>query len=254
VSGVLPVLLGKATKIAKLLTKAGKEYVGVLYLHGEIPDEALLLALEEFTGLIFQRPPIKSTVKRRLRTRRIYEIELIERQDRYILLRISVEAGTYIRKLFHDIGEFLGCGASMRELRRIRTGPLTETSSITLQELEKAVLMWENTGNDAYLREKIIPLEHIVAQLLPKIVVKDTAVAAIAHGASVKAPGVCAFSKDMRRNDSVGIFTLKGELVALGRVLVGSEDLIELEKGIVAEPTRVIMDRNLYPVLWKKNE
>ena len=193
-------------------------------------------------------------MKRRLRTRRIYEIELIERQDRYILLRISVEAGTYIRKLFHDIGEFLGCGASMRELRRIRTGPLTETSSITLQELEKAVLMWENTGNDAYLREKIIPLEHIVAQLLPKIVVKDTAVAAIAHGASVKAPGVCAFSKDMRRNDSVGIFTLKGELVALGRVLVGSEDLIELEKGIVAEPTRVIMDRNLYPVLWKKNE
>jgi len=114
--------------------------------------------------------------------------------------------------------------------------------------------MWENTGNDAYLREKIIPLEHVVAQLLPKLIVKDTAVAAIAHGASVKAPGICAFSKNMKRDDSIGIFTLKGELIALGRVLVSSEELIELERGVVAEPTRVIMDRNLYPALWKKDE
>jgi len=246
--------LERATRIAKLLTKAGKEYVGVLYLHGEVPDEALHSALEEFTGLIFQRPPTKSTVKRRLRTRRVHEIEFIERRGRYVLLRISVEAGTYIRKLFHDIGEFLGCGASMRELRRIRAGPLTETSSITLQELERAFIMWENMGNDAYLREKIIPLEHVVAQLLPKLIVKDTAVAAIAHGASVKAPGICTFSKNMKRNDSIGIFTLKGELIALGRVLVSSEELIELEGGVVAEPTRVIMDRNLYPALWKKDE
>ncbi len=251
---MLPILLGRATRIAKLLTKAGKEYVGVLYLHGEVSDDSLLLALKEFTGLIFQRPPIKATVKRRLRTRRIYEINLIERHGRYVLLKVSVEAGTYIRKLFHDIGEFLGCGASMRELRRIRAGPLTEASSITLQELERAVILWENTGNDAYLRDEIIPLETIVAQLLPKVIIKDTAVASVAHGASVKAPGICAFSKEMRKDCSVGIFTLKGELVALARSLVSSEELIEMDRGTVAEPIRVIMDRNLYPALWKKDE
>ena len=246
--------MGKATKIAKLLTKAGKEYVGVLYLHGDVSDEALLSALEEFKGLIFQRPPIKSTVKRRLRTRRIHNIEFIEKQDRYVLLRVSVEAGTYIRKLFHDIGEFLGCGASMRELRRTRAGPLRESESITLQELERAVVMWEDARDDTYLRERIRPLESIVTQLLPRIVVKDTAVAAIAHGASVKIPGICAFSGEIRKGDLVGVFTLKGELIALARAIVSSEELIQLDKGIAAETSRVIIDRDLYPALWKKDE
>ncbi len=250
----MPILLGKATKIAKLLTKAGKEYVGVLYLHGDVSDEALLSALEEFKGLIFQRPPIKSTVKRRLRTRRIHNIEFIEKQDRYVLLRVSVEAGTYIRKLFHDIGEFLGCGASMRELRRTRAGPLRESESITLQELERAVVMWEDARDDTYLRERIRPLESIVTQLLPRIVVKDTAVAAIAHGASVKIPGICAFSGEIRKGDLVGVFTLKGELIALARAIVSSEELIQLDKGIAAETSRVIIDRDLYPALWKKDE
>ena len=250
----MPILLGKATKIAKLLTKAGKEYVGVLYLHGDISDEELFSALEEFTGVIFQRPPIKSTVRRRLRIRRVYKIEFIERKERYVLLRISVEAGTYIRKLFHDIGEFLGCGASMRELRRIRAGPLEEENSITLQELERAFLMWEETGNDSHIKGKIIPLECVVARLLPKIIVKDSAVAAIAHGASVKAPGVCSFSSRIKKGDLVGVFTLKGELIALARALVSSEELIQLNRGVIAEPSRVIMDRNLYPALWRRNE
>ena len=236
------------------MTKAGKEYVGVLYLHGEVTDKELFSAFEEFTGLIFQRPPIKSTVKRRLRTRRIHRIEFIERHDRYVLLKMYVEAGTYIRKLFHDIGEFLGCGASMRELRRIRAGPLTEDDSITLQELEKSVLMWEESGDDLYIREKILPLETVVSPILPKIIVKDTAVAAIAHGASVKAPGICSFSKMIGRGSLVGVFTLKGELIALARAVVSSEELIQLDRGIVAEPIRVIMGRKLYPLLWKKDE
>jgi predicted RNA-binding protein (TIGR00451 family) len=89
---------------------------------------------------------------------------------------------------------------------------------------------------------------------LPKIIVKDTAVAAIAHGASVKAPGVCSFSKVIRRGSLVGVFSLKGELIALARAIVSSEELIQLNRGIVAEPIRVIMDRRLYPVLWKKDE
>ncbi len=251
VSGVLPIVLGNATKLSRLIAGSDKEYVGVLYLHGDVDESELRETLDKFTGPIFQRPPVKSAVKRTLRVRRVYELELLESEGRFHLLRTRVESGTYIRKLFFDIGEYLGVGASMRELRRTRSGIFNERESVTLQDLYEAYVRWKEHGQEDRLREVVLPLEVAVAHL-PKIIVKDSAVASITHGASLKVKGVSMLSKGIKKGSLVAIMTLKGELVALGRSTMSSEDMVSSESGVAADIERVIMPRDLYPPMWKR--
>ncbi len=253
VSGVLPIVLGNATKLSRIVAGSDKEYVGVLYVHGEVSKEELNEALEKFTGPIFQRPPVKSAVKRSLRVRRVYSIDLLESEGRFHLIKVHVESGTYIRKLFFDIGEYLGVGGSMRELRRIRSGIFSEKDSVTLQQLYEAYQEWRRSGDDSELRRVVLPLE-VAIKDMPKIVIKDSAVASIAYGASLKAKGVSSLTKDIERGITVAIMTLKGELVAIGRSLMNSDEIIKAEGGVVVETSRVIMPRDLYPPMWKPRE
>lgn len=252
VTGVLPIVLGNATKLSKLIAGYDKEYVGVLYLHGEVSEEELLQALKKFTGPIFQRPPVKSAVKRVLRVRRVQSIELLEIEGRFYKLRVRAESGTYIRKLFFDIGEFLGVGGSMRELRRIRSGIFTERDCVTLNDLREAYANWRDSGDEEGLRKVVIPLETAVRQL-PKIYIKDSAVASVAHGASLKVKGISSLSRGVRKGVIVAIMTLKGELVAIGRAKMDFEEIMSAESGIAAEVERVIMPRDLYPPMWKSS-
>lgn len=120
VSGVLPLGLGEATKALGVLLLGPKEYYGLGRLHSLPPKEKLDGVLSLFKGEIFQKPPQRSSVLRQTRTRTIYELEVVEQKERLLLLRVLCEAGTYIRKLFYDIGEILGPGATMVELRRSR--------------------------------------------------------------------------------------------------------------------------------------
>lgn len=76
----------------------------------------------EFVGDILQRPPLRSSVQRSTRLRRIYYLADFEFKDRWVLFRVGCQAGTYIRKLVYDVGEVLGSGAHMQELRRTRAG------------------------------------------------------------------------------------------------------------------------------------
>lgn len=250
VTGVLPIVLGNATKLSKLITGYDKEYVGVLYLHGDVPQEELTSALRKFTGPVFQRPPVRSAVKRSLRVRRIYSIELLGSEGRFHRLRVRVESGTYIRKLFFDIGEFLGVGGSMRELRRVRAGTLTEDLCVTLDDLRDAYEGWKEGGDERKLREVVLPLEEAVRNL-PKMYVKDSAVASVAHGASLKLKGVCSVSKGVRRGSIVAMMTLKGELIAIGRAAMDFDEMLKAESGVASEVERVIMPRDLYPPMWK---
>ncbi|MEX2060535.1 MAG: RNA-guided pseudouridylation complex pseudouridine synthase subunit Cbf5, partial [Nitrosopumilaceae archaeon] len=120
VSGVLPMGLGDGTKALEVLLYGPKEYHALGRLHSLPSKEKLNKVLEEFKGEIYQKPPQRSAVLRQTRTRTIYELELLEQKERLLLLRILCEAGTYIRKLIYDIGEILGPGATMIELRRTR--------------------------------------------------------------------------------------------------------------------------------------
>jgi len=253
VSGVLPIVLGNATKLSRVIAGTDKEYVGVLYLHGEVTDEELLKALKKFEGPIFQRPPLKSAIKRALRVRRVFSLELLEREGRFVLLKVVVESGTYIRKLFYDIGEYLGVGASMRELRRTRSGIFNERESHKIEEVLEAYRYWKEYGDESKLREVVLPLEAAVKKL-PKIVLKDSAVASITYGASLKARGVSMLSPNIKRGSLIALMTLKGELIALGRATMSSEEIEKAESGVVAEVERVIMPRDLYPAMWKRKE
>ncbi len=252
-TGVLPVALEEATKTIQALQLAGKEYVCVMRLHREVSEEKLKEVFEEFQGTIYQRPPVRASVKRRLRTKKIYYLDLLEVEDRNVLFRVGCEGGTYIRKLCYDIGEVLGVGAHMRELRRTRAGPLTEDRKcVTLHEVLYYYSLWKESGDEKYLKELILPME-TAFELLPKIYIRDSAVDAVCHGAHLAAPGVVSLETNIKPNDLVAIFTLKGEVVALAKALVSTEQILSMSHGFVAKVQRVLMPRGVYPKAWKKS-
>jgi H/ACA ribonucleoprotein complex subunit 4 len=250
VSGVLPVAIEDATKIVQTLLPAGKEYVCLMHLHGNVSDDVLMRTLDEFQGEIYQRPPLRAAVRRRLRVRRVYYIELLERDGRDVLLRIGCEAGTYIRKLVSDMGDALGPGAHMSELRRTRTGPFREEESVTLHELADAHAFWREDGDERELRRTVLPVEAAVGHL-PKVVIRDGAVDALCRGASLAAPGVLTVEDPIEKGELLAVMTIKGELVCIARAAVSSREMYELDHGIVAKPERVIMRPGVYPRMWK---
>jgi H/ACA ribonucleoprotein complex subunit 4 len=250
VTGVLPVTLGEATKVVQALLHSGKEYVCIMKLHGDKPEDRVKEVLTRFEDLIYQRPPLRASVKRQLRTRRIYYLDFLEKDQRNVLVRVGCEGGTYIRKLCYDIGEVLGCGAHMQELRRTRAGPFIEKDAITLHDLAYWSIMSQENNREKTLKRFIQPMEKAL-DLIPKIYVRDSAVDAICYGARLTAPGVLSLETGIARGSMVAILTLKGEAVALGKATVGSEEILHLDHGIVADTRRVLMPRGTYPKCWK---
>jgi H/ACA ribonucleoprotein complex subunit 4 len=112
VTGILPVLLGDATRIMDTLLLAGKEYICLMRIHKPRPNRRILEVCGEFVGPIFQKPPLKSSVVKQLRTREVYYLEVLEIEEQHVLMRVGCEAGTYIRKLCYDIGLALGTGGA----------------------------------------------------------------------------------------------------------------------------------------------
>lgn len=253
-TGVLPITLEESRKVAQALLVSGKEYVCVMKLHGDVAESRVKAVLEEFEGEIYQRPPVRSSVKRQLRTRKIYYINFLEMEGRSVLFRVGCEGGTYIRMLCHHIGEVLGCGAHMQELRRTRAGPFNEEEGlVTLHDVAYWFMKWKETGDDAILRKIIQPMENALA-LVPKIYIRDSAVDAICHGASLTAPGVLSLESGIRVGSLVALFTLKGEAVALAEALASSDEIMKMDHGIVARVKRVLMPRGTYPKCWKSGE
>ncbi len=251
-SGVLPVALEDATKIIGYLMLSDKEYVAIMQLHKEVPKERLLEVIHEFTGRIYQRPPVRSSVKRSLRIKRVYEIKVLEIDYPFILMRIRCEHGTYVRKLIHDIGEVLGVGAHMRELRRIRTGPFKDDNTlVTMHELSEAIYITRELKDDSKLRSLILPMEYGISHL-PKVIIADGAVEALTHGADLAVPGIMLIHEGVKKGDTVALLTVKGELVAIGEALMSTEQVIQSSKGIAVKTKRVIMPRGVYPRLWRK--
>ena len=252
VTGVLPITLEEATKIVQALLLSGKEYVCVMRLHSDAPESKVKSTLEEFIGVIYQRPPIRASVKRQLRTRKIYYLNMLETNSRNVLFQVGCEAGTYIRKLCYDIGEVLGVGAHMQELRRTRAGPFTEDSNlVTLHDIAYYKDQLQQTKDQTVLQRFIQPMEKVL-EPLPKIVIRDSAVDAICHGANLAAPGVLAVDSNIQPKDSVAVITQKGEAVALVQALVTTEVMLQSNRGLVAKTSRVLMPRGAYPKMWHK--
>jgi len=247
---VLPVALEDATKVVQAFLHSGKEYVCLMLLHDKVSDENLQLVLTEFTGEIYQKPPLRASVKRESRRRTIYYIELLERDGNRVLFRTGCQAGTYIRKLCSDMGEVLGTGAHMQELRRTRSGPFTEASGLhTLHEVVDANARLAE-GDESAIRTIVSPVEDAL-EYIPKIHVRDSAVDSVCHGAGLAIPGIVDVEDPFPKDSIVAILTLKGEAVALAKSTLSSESIIHQEKGMAAKVQRVLMPRGTYPKMWR---
>ncbi|MBS1266264.1 MAG: putative tRNA pseudouridine synthase B [Candidatus Woesearchaeota archaeon] len=249
VTGVLPVTLGRATRVVQLLLESGKQYVGIMHLHKQVEESALQNTINKFKGEIDQLPPIKSSIKRRLRKRTIYDFEILEIDNKEVLFKVTCQAGTYIRKLVHDIGQELNVGAHMSQLRRTKVSHLDESLMVTLQDLRDAMHYYEN-GNDKFIRHCIKPYE--TALTIPKIWILDSAVESISQGASLKNPGISKLHDNIQEGDMVAVMTLKNELVCLGKAAGTSKQML-INKGLAVKSKKVFMKPGTYPAYQTKS-
>jgi len=248
VTGVLVIALGKATRIVEVLLKAGKEYVCLMHVHTPVPEQIIRKTLSGFLGKINQIPPKRSAVKRQLRTREIYYLQIIEIQGQDVLFRVGCEAGTYIRTLCIQLGKALGTKAHMQELVRTKVGTCTDKEWHSLHDLKDA---WED-NKEGELKKMLLPYERAVEHL-PKIWVSDYAVDSLAHGAFLSVPGIVKLESDIEIGNTVAVLSLKNELIGIAMAKMNAEDMMSQKKGIATGETKVFIERGVYPK-YKKNE
>lgn len=246
VTGVLPIALGRATRITQFLLTAGKEYVGIMHLHKEVSENEIKKAVEKFTGKLMQKVPLRSAVKRQIREREVYYFDILEIDGKDVLFKVGTQAGTYIRVLCHDIGKHLKVGAHMLELRRTKAGQFDESTLVTLQDLQDYYVYFKDEHNDEKLKHVLQPVELGVTHL-PKVWITDSSVDPLCHGNALAVPGIARYNSDISEGTLVAVMTLKGELVAVGNATMSPEEIAKTEKGIAVRPSAVFMQLNVYP-------
>jgi H/ACA ribonucleoprotein complex subunit 4 len=241
VTGVQPVAFGRATRITQFLLTAPKEYITLMHLHKDIEESVLREKINSFIGKIKQLPPVKSAVKRQERVREIYELEIVEIKGRDVLFRVKCQAGTYIRKLCHDIGQELGAGAQMAELRRTQAGPFEEKDNlVTLNDLDDAYHFYKEEGNDKLLKHCIQNPENAL-KYLPKCWILDTTIQSLTHGRDLGIPGISKL-ENFKKGQDIAIMTLKGELVAIGEALMSAVEVNTAKKGLAIKIKKVFLE------------
>jgi tRNA pseudouridine55 synthase len=211
-TGVLPILVGRATRIAEYLINWDKEYRAVLRLGettdtqdatgqvltrvdpGEVTEDMLQAVITRFRGAQQQLPPMYSavkvggqplykaaragrTVEREERSIAIHQLEIVAVHGRDVVLRIVCSKGTYIRTLCADIGEALGVGGHLLTLERRRVGPLAIEQAMTLDQVAARL----TTGT---LRGQFISLDQLLFQL-PTVVVSEEQAQRVLHGSPI---------------------------------------------------------------------
>ncbi len=195
VTGVLVIALNEATKIFPLLSGTDKKYEGTAHLHKEVSEKELKKGIKELQGKIKQLPPRRSRVKRQERERTVYEFRLLKKKNRDFSFFVHCQAGTYIRKLIHDLGEKLH-GAHMTSLRRIQQGPFTEKETVKMQDLSE---------------KNIIPIEKVIKKIkTPIVAVSGKEAGLIKNGEIIK-------TKINKKYETAAIFHNSG-IIALAKV------------------------------------
>ncbi len=261
-TGVLPLCVGRATRIAQYLTQADKEYVMTLRL-GITTDtldaagketsrvetvrvrrEDVEAVLPRFLGEIQQVPPLYSAkkvrgqrlyrlarrgqqVERQPVTVRIHALELLDCTPPFVTLRLVCSKGTYARSLCDDIGRALNCGGHLHALTRTRSGRFSLEGILSLEALEQRV-------REGRLHEVLIPVADALAHL-PAVRVAPEAGRLILHGCDLPAAVVVQFPAGVGRGSLVRVLGYRKQLLSLAETTVSSADFS------TAEPTRVIL-------------
>jgi H/ACA ribonucleoprotein complex subunit 4 len=251
-TGVLPIAVGDATKALQVLLAADKEYVGVMKLHKDCEKKRIIEVCNSFIGEIVQLPPVRSAVKRVKRKRSIYYLDIIQIKGKDVLFCVGCQSGTYVRTLCVNIGKKLKTGAHLAQLRRTRVGQLKEENAVFLQDLKDAYTFFKENSDEEDIRKIIYPMEKLFEHM-PKIVIRDSAVDALCHGASLAVPGVVEIDSDIKKDDMAVVLSLKEEGVAIVKSLMSTEEIIQKDSGVCAVLVRVLMKKGTYPSIWKKS-
>jgi tRNA pseudouridine55 synthase len=265
-TGVLPLLIGRGTRIAEYLVEWEKEYRAVLRL-GESTDtqdatgtvltrcamdsvtpEAIHAVVGRFCGPIEQIPPMYSAVKvggvplyksaragrtiaRDARTIVIHVLKVEAIEGRDVTLRIVCSKGTYVRTLCADIGQALGVGGHMLALERRRVGPLTIDQALTLEEVATRHALGR-------MGEDVLSLDRVLDQLGVAVVDGQTA-DRVRHGAPVPMARIVrwegAADIERRSHVPVRIHDTDGRLVAIGTYPGASNGVLKIQKVLIAQ-------------------
>jgi H/ACA ribonucleoprotein complex subunit 4 len=240
-------------KLTKKILTHKKTYICV-FRFTTVPDEAQLKkVMKQLTGRVYNVPPEVSAVKVQVRTRKIFTFENIEMKGNDMIARVYCEAGTYIRTMARDLGLLLDMKVQLKELRRENTGVFKLEDCITMQDLADAVWLWKECKQPEALLRVIHPIEKLLLDL-PTATVKDSAAAALAHGAPLLRPGLVNISAGVKAGKEVVIQTLKGEAVGIVSLTLGTDEIAAINEGEVARPSMVLLDEGLYPRRWKSPE
>ncbi|MDW7739488.1 MAG: tRNA pseudouridine(55) synthase TruB [Bacillota bacterium] len=211
-TGVLPICIGKATRLAEYITELPKKYragitlgvatdtddaTGITTAHSEVPGlikELVEEVMHSFEGTILQKVPAYSAIKykgkplyhwvrkgseipRKLRNIDIYSIKLIRYDPDFaphLLIEVECSKGTYIRTLAFDLGEKIGCPAHLSLLERLSVGLFTIEESLTIDEIHKL-------ADESKLTEAILPMDRAVAHF-PKLELNNKQVLELSQG------------------------------------------------------------------------
>ena len=251
-TGLLTLLCGRATRLTAVLLQKPKRYIAVLRFKDEVDKDRISDLLDSLTGETYNVPPKESAVKVQVRTRVIRLAQLVDVDDasRVFVVSFHCDAGTYVRTLAKDIGLLMGTGCELLELHREGTGGFDDSMACTMQQLTDAAFLWREHDEDRGLARILVPVESILDDL-PRIVVKDGAVAALSHGDPLARPGVVSAPKGLPVGSSALISSLKGEVVALATLSVATDSLPGMKTGQVATAQTVMMPSGVYPQTWQ---
>lgn len=234
VTGVLPILLGRASRLLDYFIHHDKEYVGVMHMHEPIEKEKIEQAIKQkFLGKIRQLPPVRSRVKRQEREREIKGFDILEQNEKDFLFRVECEAGTYIRKLVHDLGIELGIGAHMTELRRTRASIFYEKDSINLYQFSEAVKEY-NDSKPEKLKSMLKPIETIT-KVMPQLELKQESVDKILHGSPLFSEMV-EKNENFNKNDFIAVMHNK-RLIGVMQAETPSNEI--KKENLIAKPKTI---------------
>ena len=252
-TGVLPLMAGKSMKLTKKILTHNKTYICVFRFASEPDSKMLDEVMSNMTGRVFNVPPEISAVKIQVRSRRIFKFEKLDFKNNQMVARVECEAGTYIRTMARDMGLLLNMKVELKELRREVSGIFKLEDCVTLQQLADAYWLWKELSQPEALLRIIHPVEKLLLDY-PSVTVKDSAAAALSHGAPLLRPGIVSIDPAIADGRDIVVNTMKGETVGIVNMLVTSDSVKGMESGEIARPSMVLLNQDLYPRRWKKSE
>ena len=252
-TGVLPLMAGKSMKLTKKILTHNKTYICVFRFASEPDSKMLQEVMSNMTGRVFNVPPEISAVKIQVRSRRIFKFEKLDFKNNQMVARVQCEAGTYIRTMARDMGLLLNMKVELKELRRETSGIFTLDDCVTLQQLADAYWLWKELSQPEALLRIIHPIEKLLLDY-PSVTVKDSAAAALSHGAPLLRPGIVSIDPAISDGRDIVVNTMKGETVGIVNMSVTSDSVKDMESGEIARPSMVLLNQDLYPRRWKKSE